>query len=42
MIQFILILAIPSLLALFVSFLIGRWQDKETRDVINFGIILMS
>ena len=36
MIQFILVLAIPILLALFVAFIIGKWQDKKTRDVIKF------
>lgn len=36
MIQFLLVLIIPILLALFVAFLIGKWQDKKTKDVIKF------
>ena len=36
MIQFVLVLATPILLALLIAFLIGRWQDKKTRDVIKF------
>ena len=36
MLQFILTLVIPIILALFVSFIIGKWQDKKTRDVIKF------
>lgn len=36
MIQFILTLSIPILLALFVAFVIGKWQDKKTKDVIKF------
>lgn len=36
MVQFLLVIIIPVLLALCVSFLIGKWQDKKTRDVIRF------
>lgn len=36
MIQIILVFTVPILLALFVTFLIGKWQDKKTMDVIKF------
>lgn len=36
MIQIILVFAVLLLLALFVAFLIGKWQDKKTKDVIKF------
>lgn len=36
MIQFILTLGILIVLALFAAFIIGKWQDKKTIDVIKF------
>lgn len=36
MMQFLLTLLIPILLAFLVAFIIGKWQDKKTRDVVKF------
>lgn len=36
MAYFLTIFIILILLALFAAFLIGKWQDKKTRDVIKF------
>ena len=36
MMQFLLTLLIPILLVFLVAFIIGKWQDKKTRDVVKF------